>query len=88
MFAEAYTADFGVDVLVALIAIRESDPTARWRAIERRLSRSRAQLDAYWEEHGVLADSWAAHRAREPLNELSLWSVEAVECTNPTAAKK
>ena len=87
-FAEAYTADLSVDSLMALIAIRESDPDARWCAIERRLTWSRAQLDAYWEEHGILAESWAAHRARQALHELNLWPIEGVECTKPTAATK
>ncbi len=87
-FAEAYTADLSVDSLMALIAIRESDPTARWCAIERRLTWSRAQLDAYWEDHGILGESWAAHRAREALHELNLWPVAGVECTKPTAAMK
>lgn len=87
-FAEAYTADLSVDSLVALVAIREADPDSRWCAIERRLARSRTKLDAYWRDHGILADSWAAHRARDALRDLALWSTDGVACTKPPAASR
>ena len=87
-FAEAYTADLSVDSLLALIAIREADPDARWCSIEKRLTRSREELDAYWNDHGILADSWAAYRARAALKDLSFWSIDAVACSKPTAATR
>lgn len=87
-FAEAYTADLSVDSLVALVAIREADPDSRWCAIERRLTRARAELDMYWQDHGILADSWAARRARDALRDLNLWSTDGVVCTKPAAASR
>ena len=85
-FAEAYSADLSVDSLPALAAIRESVPDAKWCSIEQRLTRSREELDAYWNDHGILADSWAAHRARAALKDLSFWSLDGVECAKPAAA--
>jgi hypothetical protein len=87
-FPEAYTADLSVDSLPALVAIRESVPDARWCTIEQRLTRSREELDAYWNDHGILADSWAAHRARAALRDLDFWSLDGVECTKPIAATR
>ena len=57
-------------------------------ASEQRLTRSREELDAYWSEHGILTDSWAARRAPEALAELSLWSADGVVCTKPPAVTR
>ncbi len=84
-FADDYNAGLSVDSLPALIAIRQSEPEPRWCFIEQRLVRSVGQLEDYWEEHGVLADSWGALQARNALRPLALDATAGVSCGVPVS---
>ncbi|MCP3976836.1 MAG: hypothetical protein GY720_20310, partial [bacterium] len=83
VFSDRYNSELSADSLLTLIAIRESEPTDRWCFIEERLLRSRAALTESWEEHGVLAESWASWRARNALNALELAERDGFECAVP-----
>lgn len=86
VFSDRYNSELSVDSLMALIEIRESEPAGRWCFIEERLLQSRAELGEYWDEHGVLADSWAAWRARHAMAGLELVERDGVACAIPVPA--
>lgn len=82
-FSDRYNSELSLDSLPTLLAIRDVSRPGQWCFIEQRLAAEQARLAAYRAEHGWLADSWAAARARALLAPLDLAVAGDLSCVDP-----